>query len=114
MMITSKPRMKRSHLNHLWAKIIVLTGLFGLMTACGGDSDPTSPGGGNETPVVRWQWQNPLPQGNGLHEVFFTDTNMGTAVGSGGIIMRTTDGGATWEIQKSGTQAWLGIRFKNH
>ena len=31
-----------------------------------------------------WFWQNPLPQGNGLWGVSFTDANNGTAVGEGG------------------------------
>jgi hypothetical protein len=30
---------------------------------------------------------------NGLHGVSFTDANTGTAVGSAGTIVRTTDGG---------------------
>ncbi|MCK4548296.1 MAG: hypothetical protein KAW17_12745, partial [Candidatus Eisenbacteria sp.] len=42
-----------------------------------------------------WFWQNPLPQGNSLSDVCFTDANTGTAVGAIGTILRTTDGGAT-------------------
>jgi photosystem II stability/assembly factor-like uncharacterized protein len=34
--------------------------------------------------------------------VSFTDANTGTAVGSNGVIVRTTDGGATWSQQQSG------------
>ena len=46
-----------------------------------------------------WFWQNPLPQGNDLLAVSFTDANTGTAVGSGGTILRTTNGGLKrrWE-----------------
>ena len=50
-----------------------------------------------------WFWQNPLPQGNNLNSVFFTDANKGTAVGLSGTILRTTNGGASWAIQSSGT-----------
>ena len=50
-----------------------------------------------------WFWQNPLPQGNDLNSVFFTDANTGTAVGSCGVILRTTNGGTSWAIQSSGT-----------
>src|SRR4029453_890875 len=38
-----------------------------------------------------WVWQKPLPQGNPLAAVSFTDSNNGTAVGEGGTILRTTD-----------------------
>ena len=49
-----------------------------------------------------FEWQNPLPQGNGLRSVSFTDANTGTAVGYLGTILRTTDGGETWHQQQSG------------
>src|SRR5438874_6523986 len=51
---------------------------------------------------VRWVWQNPLPQGNWLFGVSFTDANNGTAVGWYGTILRTTDGGRNWVLQPSG------------
>ncbi|MFZ1978969.1 MAG: YCF48-related protein [Bacteroidota bacterium] len=51
-----------------------------------------------------WIWQNPLPQGNALLSVSCTDANTGTAVGYCGSIVRTTDGGANWAIQTSGTR----------
>ncbi|MBU1423158.1 MAG: hypothetical protein KKG06_08270, partial [Bacteroidetes bacterium] len=37
----------------------------------------------------------------------FTDANTGTAVGHYGTILRTTNGGALWTTQTSGTTAWL-------
>src|ERR1700687_2720927 len=59
-----------------------------------------------------WFWQNPLPQGNYLLGVSFVDANSGTAVGDAGTILRTTDGGATWNRQTSGTiYALLGVSF---
>src|SRR5438477_1289139 len=61
---------------------------------------------------VRWVWQNPLPQGNWLFGVSFTDANNGTAVGWYGTILRTTDGGRHWIIQSSGTTNLLyGVSF---
>src|SRR5436190_5271759 len=55
------------------------------------------------TATPTWVWQNPLPQGNLLASVSFVDANNGTAVGDGGAIVRTTDGGANWSQQTSGT-----------
>ena len=43
-----------------------------------------------------WFWQNPLPQGNDLNSICFIDANIGTAVGPGGTILRTTNGGVTF------------------
>ena len=49
---------------------------------------------------------------NTLLGVSFTDANTGTAVGDGGTILRTTDGGATWTRQSSGTTNSLrGVSF---
>lgn len=42
-----------------------------------------------------------------LYDVCFTDGDTGTAVGAGGTIIRTTDGGVTWTMQESGTEAVL-------
>lgn len=47
-----------------------------------------------------WVWQNPLPQGNNLKCVKFIDANTGYAV-SDVSILKTTDGGNTWIIQKT-------------
>ena len=44
--------------------------------------------------------------------VSFTDINNGTAVESEGTIIRTTDGGTTWNLQASGTTNTLfGVSF---
>src|SRR5438094_33856 len=61
---------------------------------------------GNQSSThVRAQWvlQNPLPQGNHLFGLSFTDANHGTAVSWYGIVLRTTDGGANWVFQNSRT-----------
>ncbi len=56
---------------------------------------------------AQWFWQNPLPQGNPLTSICFIDENTGWVVGTGGTIMKTTDGGAIWENQNSGTEEYL-------
>lgn len=38
-----------------------------------------------------------------LNDVFFVDNKTGWAVGAGGVILHTTDGGTTWSAQTSGT-----------
>ncbi len=54
-----------------------------------------------------WFWQSPLPQGNRLSAVSALDSDTITAVGDVGTILRTTDGGATWTLQTSGTTTTL-------
>jgi photosystem II stability/assembly factor-like uncharacterized protein len=45
-----------------------------------------------------WIWQNPLPQGNPLYSISFAkDRDSGFAVGSDSTILRTQDGGFSWE-----------------
>ncbi|MCB9089898.1 MAG: Ig-like domain-containing protein [Calditrichae bacterium] len=65
------------------------------------------------SPILKgWYFQNPLPQGNYLSDVCFTDVNTGVAVGYLGTILRTSDGGDTWTIQSSGTtENLLGVFF---
>ena len=86
--------------------------LFGLLCVCAlgvmplvGCSETTGDGG-TRGPSA-WFWQNPLPQGNALLAVSFTDATTGTAVGVSGTIVRTTDGGTTWITQRSGTTETL-------
>src|SRR5262249_16714511 len=59
-----------------------------------------------------WFWQNPLPQGNTLSAAATPDPSTMVAVGYGGTILRTTDGGASWTPQFSGTTNILhGVSF---
>ena len=53
--------------------------------------------------LPQWKWQNPLPQGNGLNSLYFTDTNTGYTVGDAGTILKTSDGGQTWITYSSGS-----------
>ena len=56
---------------------------------------------------AQWSWQNPYPTGNWLNSVKFISSNVGYAVGSGGEILKTTNGGTDWALQKSGTNVFL-------
>lgn len=46
-----------------------------------------------------WIWVSPSVQGNTIEDVSFIDADTGWAVGSGGLIMKTADGGAFWTSQ---------------
>jgi photosystem II stability/assembly factor-like uncharacterized protein len=48
---------------------------------------------------AQWFWQNPKPQGNILHSMFFINSQEGWAGGENGTIIHTADGGNTWDIQ---------------
>jgi photosystem II stability/assembly factor-like uncharacterized protein len=49
-----------------------------------------------------------------LYGVHFSDVNTGTAVGTFGTILRTTDGGKTWAAQNSGTNShFFDVTFFN-
>lgn len=59
-----------------------------------------------------WEWQNPLPQGNILQAVDFVDSQNGWASGWSGTVIHTSNGGATWTMQVSGTTNHLyGVDF---
>src|ERR1041384_5525934 len=58
--------------------------------------------------VQGWVWQNPLPQGNSILSIHFTaDKQTGWAVGAGGVILYTKDGGFNWTQQHSGVASTL-------
>ncbi|MCP4303650.1 MAG: hypothetical protein GY788_01965, partial [bacterium] len=42
-----------------------------------------------------------------IHDVLFFDAQTGFAVGAGGTILATTDGGQSWSAQSAGTTARL-------
>src|SRR5210317_1586400 len=60
---------------------------------------------------AQWEWQNPLPQGNGLEAVQFVTADIGWAVGELSSVIKTIDGGLTWIVQKSGIGNFKDIHF---
>ena len=108
-----------SHSAFFNVRVLVFVALFTsiasavLFAVSVGGRNPRSKG----TPAgaAQWVWQKPLPQGNPLNAVSFTDANNGTAVGEGGTVLRTTDGGSHWTIQTSGYEGTgiilLGVSF---
>jgi len=57
-----------------------------------------------------WQWQNPLPQGNGYSNGYFLDASHGWLI-SGGTIYHTTDGGLTLTVQTRHNVDFSAITF---
>jgi photosystem II stability/assembly factor-like uncharacterized protein len=57
--------------------------------------------------LSQWTWQNPLPSGANYRGCDFIDSSKGWIVGDWGCIIRTSDGGHTWEVQHSGVEADL-------
>ena len=45
-----------------------------------------------------YTWAQPRPQGNPVHDLEFVDDSVGYAVGEHGTVLRTDDGGASWEL----------------
>ncbi len=61
---------------------------------------------------AQWNWQNPSPTGNNLNNLFFLDSSLGWCVGQVGTIIKTSNGGVSWETQESNTDSDLnGIYF---
>jgi photosystem II stability/assembly factor-like uncharacterized protein len=91
--------------------------MVGMVVGSGGTIYRTTDGGGTwiqqscESPKA--QIQNSLMcTSPDLEDVFFTNINFGTIVGSGGRICRTVNGGTNWAQQSSGTSAGLhGVFF---
>lgn len=60
-----------------------------------------------QTNYSQWINQNPVPNGNDLWSVFFTDDNNGWIVGSDGFINKTSNAGIDWVEQNSKTNLIL-------
>lgn len=59
-----------------------------------------------------WEWQNPLPQGNFLRSMEAVDANHVWYGTSAGIVLHSSDGGNTWELQQTPSTAFIkGIDF---
>lgn len=58
-------------------------------------------------------WINISPQGiySHLHSVFFAADSVGIAVGTDGIVCRTTDAGNSWSFQTIGSSPILSVHF---
>lgn len=76
----------------------------------GATNDPgalrTAPAGGVSVGHSGWSWGDPQPQGNSLHGIDFVGSR-GYAAGDFGTLLRTDDGGATWEGLPTGIAAPL-------
>ena len=69
-------------------------------------------GAGLNTGAGPWQWLRPPVQGATIYDMDFLDASTGWAVGIGGTILKTTDGGENWASQNSGTNFNLwGVDF---
>lgn len=55
------------------------------------------------TDSLKPEGSKPLPGYSGIFAFSFADTKQGLAAGAGGVIARTTDGGATWKMTSTGT-----------
>ncbi|MHC1737739.1 MAG: YCF48-related protein [Ignavibacteriaceae bacterium] len=53
----------------------------------------------NVSPQESWTWQNPLPQGNDITDIYAFNSDTAIFVGWKGVIGKTTDRGLTWDIQ---------------
>lgn len=64
------------------------------------------------TITAQWEWQLPVPQGNTLNDVYLITPSIGFAVGELGTIIKTEDGGVTFQVQDSDVQVNLNaIKF---
>src|SRR3990172_6550568 len=48
---------------------------------------------------VGWFWKYQKPQGNTLNDIFIFDSITAIAVGDLGTVIKTTDGGESWDVQ---------------
>jgi len=61
-----------------------------------------------------WQWVNPLPQGNILNYVWPISSDVIFAVGDYGTIIKTTNGGRTWQVKQNAagiTEPLFAVQF---
>lgn len=65
-------------------------------------------------PQQGWFWQYPNPQGYTLRDIFVFDSVVAIAVGDWGTVIKTTNGGMSWNVQHhaGGTEIDLqSVRF---
>lgn len=84
---------------------LVLLAILGLMVmiaaGCGNDDNPVAPDNGDPAPIV-WTTLCPRPPYSRLNDVCTTDEETSVVVGNAGVIIRTTDGGANWDLIRGG------------
>jgi photosystem II stability/assembly factor-like uncharacterized protein len=83
--------------------LITLSGIGVGLALASGSGTPTAQMSSPVSAVVpsAVEWLNPLPQGQPLLAVDFADATTGCAVGEGGTILRTENGGSSWQAQQS-------------
>jgi photosystem II stability/assembly factor-like uncharacterized protein len=57
--------------------------------------------GSSEAQLNVWRWQSPLPEGNFLYSVQMISLKTIYACGDNGTFIRTSDGGANWDLQNN-------------
>jgi photosystem II stability/assembly factor-like uncharacterized protein len=93
--------MEPTRFSRLTLVLILAVFTFGLAVCS--DDGGVGPGGDEGTTGVEWVWLNPQPQGNSLLDVDMLDADAAVAVGQGGTILRTLDGGDTWSVVRCGS-----------
>jgi photosystem II stability/assembly factor-like uncharacterized protein len=76
--------------------------------ACGLSAAPAAQASLLSAPLSNWLWSTPTPQGNSLNKVSFIGED-GYVVGEEGTVLRSLDGGRSWESVRSGTEESLGL-----
>lgn len=54
-----------------------------------------------------WEWLNPYPTGLEINQVYFLNANVGFVLGQGGTLLRSEDGGDTWEQANAATDVYF-------
>jgi photosystem II stability/assembly factor-like uncharacterized protein len=55
----------------------------------------------------QWEYVNPIPTGNELHNILFTDASTGFICGGAGTILKSVNGGNAWSSRYSSTASPL-------
>jgi len=62
----------------------------------------------------QWEWSHPLPQGNTLNDVHYSNQNAGWAVGDAGTILKSENGGNSYELMNYPSHAnFSTVKFLN-
>ena len=66
------------------------------------------------TIYAQWEWQHPIPPGNGFMSVKFVNETTGFVVGDESIVLKTTDSGNSWVRKDVGYYSYLvDVEFTN-